>query len=48
MTTPDVEPTVAIVVLVLVQLPQDAESASVSVAPTHSFVEPIMGGIVHL
>ena len=42
-TKPVVEPIVAIVVLLLVQIPPDEVSFSKSVPPTHRLVSPVIG-----
>lgn len=44
-TTPDDEPTTAIDVLLLLQVPPDGEPASVIVLPTHTCVGPDMVGV---
>jgi hypothetical protein len=42
-TTPEPEPTVATVVVLLVHVPPDDPSVSVSVVPVQALVSPVMG-----
>ena len=44
-TTPDVSPTVATAVLLLLQEPPVVASVSVRVDPAHTFVVPLIGRI---